>query len=154
MGTEISSLAIPMIESTSSNRNFEASFTKILREEFISFGGVSLVSRGKADAVLVGHVTRLTSEPLTFALNQRNVDGNEITYGITDARRLTIRLDIKMVERDSGNVIWHEAAMEERTSFEVAIDDPIATAYYQDQAVRRISEKLAKRIFLKTMERF
>ena len=56
VGIKIESLSIPLIESTSSNIGFEADFTRIIREEFISHAKVPLVSSSKAQAVLTGRI--------------------------------------------------------------------------------------------------
>jgi hypothetical protein len=43
--------------------------------------------------------------------------------------------------------------MEEEASFEV-VADPLITRYNQQQALLKIARLLAKRIYLKTVERF
>jgi hypothetical protein len=60
---------------------------------------------------------------------------------------------MQLVERASGKVVWHDAAMEEKASFSVETD-PLATRYHKQQALEKIARRLAKRIYLKTMERF
>lgn len=153
MGIKIESLSIPLIESTSSNMGFEADFTRIIREEFISHARVPLVSISKAQAVLTGRIYDIRTEALTYNLRQETVQDQLITHEVTNSRRLKVRLDIKLTDRSTGRDIWHEGAMEEKASFRVETD-PLATQYYQQEALEKIARRLAKRIYLKTMERF
>lgn len=153
VGIEIQSLAIPMVTSTSSDLAFEPDFTRVIREEFISYGKISIVSQEKAQAVLTGHVYDIAIEPLAYRITQPSVGGRVVTHEVTKASRLRMKLDMKLIDRTTGRVIWHEKAMEEKASFNVG-DDPLASRYNQRQALERISRQLAKRIFLKTMERF
>ena len=48
LGMTIDSIAIPMIESTASNRGVEPDFTRIVREEFISLARVPLAPEAEA----------------------------------------------------------------------------------------------------------
>lgn len=153
LGIKIQSLAIPLIESTSSKIGFEADFTRIIREEFISHAKVPLVRRENAQAVLTGRVYDLRTEPLTYNIQEQTVRGQLTTHEVTNRRRLRIKIDIRLTEIGSGEVIWHEKAMEERASF-IVENDPLANRFNQQQALKRIARRLAKRIYLKTMERF
>jgi len=57
------------------------------------------------------------------------------------------------VDRRQGKVIWTEAAMEEQASYVIS-GDPLETRYSERQALEKIASRLAKRIYLRTMERF
>jgi hypothetical protein len=153
LGTKIESIAIPLIESTSSIIGFEAEFTRFIREEFISFGRVSLVSKETAQVVLTGRIHDIKTEPLIFDIQQQVVSGVLTTDEITSRRRLKIRLDMKLTERATGRILWQDKHMEDRASFEVDAD-PLVTRFNQSRALERIARELARRIFLKTMERF
>lgn len=153
VGIQIESLAIPMITSTSSQTGFEADFTKVIREEFISHGKIPLVSEAGAHAVLIGRIYNIETEALSYDYQQHTVGGYSTTHEVTKSRRLKIRLDMQLIDKRNNRVIWHEKAMEERASFEVDAD-PIATRYHQRQALEKIARRLAKRVYLKTAERF
>ncbi|MBN2126303.1 MAG: hypothetical protein JW821_18530 [Deltaproteobacteria bacterium] len=153
VGIRLDSLAIPLIKSTSSQPGFEADFTKILRQEFISHGRVPLLGEDRAQAVLQGRVQEIITEPLTYSYQDATVKGYDTTYELTRSRRLRIRLDVRLVNRADGKVIWQEPAMEEKASFDVGTD-PLANRYHQQQALDKIARRLAARIYLKTMERF
>ena len=153
LGIKLESLAIPMIESTSSEIGFEAAFTRIVRNKFIAQGKVPLVSVEKAQAVLTGRVYRIWTEPISYETTQQTVSGVVTNFEVTRSRRLRLTLDMRLTDTRTGKVIWHEKAMQEKAIFAVS-EDPLETQYNQRLAEEFIARQLADRIFLKTMERF
>jgi len=153
IGVEIRSLAIPLMASTSSIKGFESDFTRIIREEFISHSKVPIVPKEDAQALLIGQIQEVSTQPLTYDLQQYHVGGRTTTHETTSSRRLKIRLDISLTDRDTGKTIWHDDSMEEEAGFDVGTD-PLTDRYNQKQALKKIARLLAKRIYLKTMERF
>jgi hypothetical protein len=153
LGIQLESLAIPLFSSTSSEIGFESDFTKMIRQEFISHGRVPIVPEEKAQAVLAGRVVEVRAEPLTYRSQDVNVGGYTSTYEVTKSRKLRVRLEVQLVDRRSGKVIWREAAMEDQASYAVS-GDPLETRYTEQQALQKIASRLAKRIYLRTMERF
>ena len=153
MGIDISSVAIPLMESTSSSLGFESDFTRIIREEFVSHSKVPLVSKENASYILVGKIVEIKTKALGYDLLKRDRRGEEYTYEITDSRRMYIELDAKLLERSTGNVIWSEKGMKERAYYDVT-SDPMANRYNQREAIRKMARRFAERMFLKTMERF
>jgi hypothetical protein len=153
VGIQLESLAIPMFSSTSSQIGFEADFTKVIRQEFISQGRVPLVPEEKAQAVLIGKIVEIRADPLTYRSQDVTIGGNTSTFEVTKSRKLIVKLEIQMVDRRSGKVIWREAGMEDQASYAVS-GDPLETRYTEQQALQKIAGRLAKRIYLRTMERF
>ncbi|MBW2614604.1 MAG: hypothetical protein JRD02_00295 [Deltaproteobacteria bacterium] len=153
VGLQIEGLAIPLMESTSSSLGFEGDFTRIIRQEFASHARFPLVSREKASTVLIGKVYDIKTDPYTYNLTQTMVAGEKTNYSTTSARWLKIKLDVKLVDRKTGKIIWHDKKMEEETTFAVGTD-PLANRYNERRAVQQIARSLAQRIYLKTMERF
>jgi outer membrane lipopolysaccharide assembly protein LptE/RlpB len=153
VGISIESLAIPLFSSTSSEIGFEADFTRIIRNEFISHARVPLVPEERADKVIMGRIYDITTSPLTYDSTDFTVSGEVTTYDVTRSRDLIIKLDAQLVDRRDGKVIWRERTMTGSNSF--AVDpDPMVTRYNQKLALERIARRLAKQIYLKTMERF
>lgn len=153
LGMRYESLAIPLIGSTSSEMGVEADFTEIIREEFISHGKVPIVASESAQTVLIGKLYDFQAEPLSYLFQQQTVYGHVVTHEVTHGRRLKVKLDIRLTDRATGKVIWHEKAMEEKAAYLVE-RDPLVTINNQRQALREIARRLSKRIYLKTMERF
>ena len=142
----ISSMAIPLMETPSSDIGFEGDFTKMIRRAFVSHSQIPLVSKEKAAAVLIGKVTDIKTEPLSYRVTDE-------TFDVTTSRWLKIRLSAKLVERGTGKAIWNDPNMVEKASFTVD-SDPLKTRYNQRRATKKIAQLLAERIYLKTMERF
>ena len=153
VGIEIDSIAIPLMTSTSSVRGFESDFTRMIREEFISHAKVPIVNREQARMVLSGRIYDIRTQPLTYDVQQQTVGGKSIAHETTSSRRLRIRLDISLKDTQTGKTIWHDSSMEEEARFEVGTD-PLANQYNEQQALMKIARILAKRVYLKTMERF
>ena len=153
LGMTIDSIAIPMIESTASERGVEPDFTKIVREEFISLAKVPLSAETEAQTVLSGRIYRIETQPLSFDVRETDINGDTANFSVTTSRRLSIRLDAKLTERKSGKVIWHDPRMEEKSRFDVSTD-PLVNRRNEQLALERIARLLARRMYQKTMERF
>ncbi len=153
VGLKIRSLAIPLMASTSSSLGFEGFFTKAIRDEFVSHSKVLLISKEKAEAVLLGQVVEIRTEPLTYSLTQSTVEGKVTTYELTDKRRLRIKLSVSLVEGSSGKIIWADKDLEEKGTFSVGTD-PLVNRFNERKAIQEIARSLARRLYLKTMERF
>jgi hypothetical protein len=145
IGIKYNGLAIPLMTSTSSTVGFEADFTKIIRQEFITHARVSFVPKERAQAVIIGRIFDIRTEPLSYHTQN--------TYQVTRSRRLRVKLDVSLTDTVTGKVIWHEGAMVEEASFIVG-EDPLQNRYNQQQALESIARAMAKRIYSKTMERF
>jgi hypothetical protein len=153
LGVSFTSLAIPLFESTSADRGFEAEFTEIVRNEFISRSKIPLVSKDQAGAILYGRIYQINTQPLTYDSVRQTVNGNTVNYETVGSRKLIVRLSLTMKDSATGKIIWHEDSMEETADFK-ASDDPIQNRYNMDQAVRSIASLMAKRIYQNAMERF
>jgi hypothetical protein len=153
IGIQVKSLAIPLMTSTSSSLGFEADFTRIIRQEFIDHAKVPLVPKETAHAVLLGRITEIKTEPLSYRVSKNRVNGRNFTYEETRTRRLSIRLAARLVDRVTGKVIWEAADMEEKASFKVD-SDTLAQRYYERMALQETARRFAKRLYLRTMERF
>jgi hypothetical protein len=153
MGIEMESMAIPMIESTSSEPGFEADFTRVIREEFIRNSKIPLVPKEEAQTVLSGRIYDIRTEPVSYDLDQQTVNGAVTTYTETKTRMLRVRVDMRFEDKYTGKVIWRDENLEEKTS-DVVDRDPLVTRFNRKKALETIAERLAKRIFLQTMERF
>lgn len=153
VGIELESVAIPLFTSTSSEIGFEADFTRVIRDEFISHARVPLVPEETAEMVIVGRIQDVRTDPLTYDSRDFTVSGEVETYEVTRSRNLRVTLDVRLVDNRQGRVIWQDRNMVETVSFTVDAD-PFATRYSQSLALERIARRMAKKIYLKTMERF
>ena len=153
VGVSLENLAIPLFTSTSTDIGFEADFTRIVREEFISHARVPLVPEERAHTVLVGRIIEIRTDPIGYDAKPFTVNDRSGTFTVTTTRRLKIRLDVQLLDRVQGKVIWHDASIEERSSFQVDTD-PLTTRFYQEQALEKLARRAAKKMYQRTMERF
>jgi hypothetical protein len=153
VGIEFENLAIPLFTSTSSDIGFEAAFTRIIREEFISHAKVPLVPEEKAHVVLIGRIYEIGTDPSGYDSMIFTTGDQSSTFTVTNTRRLRVKLDVQLVDRVRGKVIWHDTAMEERTSYQVE-RDIMVTQSYQQQALEKLARRVAKKIYLRSVERF
>jgi hypothetical protein len=147
VGIDIQSLAIPILESTSSLAGFEGDFTRMIRQEFVSHSRVPLVPREEAQMVLLGRIHTIKTDPLGYSLAVSR------DYPVTSSRWLIMRLEARLVDRRTGKTVWTEKDLEEKASFQVG-GDPLVNRHNERRAIEEIAGRLAKRIYLKTMERF
>jgi len=152
-GIRIESLSIPLFTSTSSEVGFEADFTGVIRDEFISHAGVPLVPEGKAEKVIVGRIHDVRTDPLTYGSTNFTVSGQPAIFDVTRSRNLRVILDVRLVDKRQGVVIWHDPNMTESVSFTVD-PDPLVTRHNQKTALESIARRMAKKIYQRTMERF
>jgi hypothetical protein len=153
VGLQIESMSIPMVETTSSLLGLESEFTQILRREFASNSRIPIVSREKSQTVLLGSVYDISFEPLSYESRQFAVGDDTATYSVTNSRWLRLKMNAKLVDRTTGQVIWERRGMEERVRFNVG-SDPLENRFEERKAVERIAQRLAARIYAQTMERF
>jgi hypothetical protein len=153
VGISIDSLALPLMESTSSFLAFEGEFSRAIREEFASHGRVPIVSREEAAAVLIGKIYEIETRPYSYDILHRDVRSRQTDYEVTNARWLEIMLKIRLEDRATGRIIWEDRKMTERHTYAVT-HDPLANRFNQRKALRAIARTLARRIYAKTMERF
>ncbi|MBN2031729.1 MAG: hypothetical protein JW836_00515 [Deltaproteobacteria bacterium] len=153
LGISIESLAIPLFSSTSSEIGFEADFTRVIRDEFISHARVPLVPEQRAEKVIIGRIYDVRTDPLTYESREVTVSGQVRTYDVTRSRNLRLTLDARLVDRREGRVIWRDRSMMDSTGF-VVDPDPMVTRHNQKEALERIARRLAKKIYQMTMERF
>jgi hypothetical protein len=153
LGIKLQSVAIPLIQSSSSELDFEGIFTKVFRDVFISKTNVPLLPEARADAVLAGRIYEIRTEPIAFNQTQQIVDGQTTTFTVTSRRQVFIKMDAKFTIKATGNVLWHEQAMVERASYDVGAD-PLVNRFNEQKAYEAIARLLADRLFLKSTERF
>jgi hypothetical protein len=153
VGIALENVAIPLFTATSSEIGFEADFTRIVRQEFISHARVPLVPEERAEKVILGRIHDVRTDPLTYDSIESTVSGETVTYWATASRNLRVYLDVRLVDKNQGKVVWQERNMSESISFAVS-PDPLVTRYNQKLALERIARRMAKKIYLNAMERF
>ncbi len=152
-GAGFHKIAIPISEGDSTFPGLEAAFTTAFREEFASRSGLRLVSKEEADVILEAKISRIKTTPSAYSVEQFNIGGLATEYETTSKRTLMVRLEARLIHKGSGKVIWKDSRIEERSSYPVG-KDPLVNIHHERRAYIDIAKRLARRIFLKTVERF
>jgi hypothetical protein len=153
VGIELTGIAIPMIVSTSSVRGFEADFTTVLRNEFISRGRVPIKGMDNAQMILEVQVYEVSTRPLTYDSKKRETSGGTVFHETTGSRRLTLRLSASLVNRSTGETVWSDPSITEEAGFDIT-SDPLINRKNEEDALLKIARIVSGRIFNMTMERF
>lgn len=153
VGVEIESLAIPMIESSSSEKGFEADFTTVLRNEFISHSRVPIKNKDQAKMILQVQVYEISTQPLTYNSTRSEVSGREVIHETTARRRLTVRLSASLIDRSTGNAVWSDPDITEEAGFDIS-SDPLVNRKSERDALLKVARLVSGRLFNMTMERF
>ncbi len=153
VGISIPSIAIPVMASKSSSPGFEADFTRMVRQEFVSHARVPIVPQEEASFLLTGEVYDIITEPLTYRSTKTKFQDETYYYDTTSSRTLSLKLRAKLLDRKTGEPVWEEEAMEAKATYSVS-SDPMTTRFNEKRAVQTIAKDLAEKIYLKTMERF
>jgi hypothetical protein len=152
-GMDIDGLALSLVESPSSSLGFEAEFTRTLRKEFISFSRVPLMHERDAPYVLECSVQDISTEPRRHSPTRTVFQGEEHVFWRTSARRISISIDARMVDRSSGNVIWQDDSIVETATWDLGAD-PLSDREARRRAVRQLAERLAAKLYSRTVDRF
>jgi len=153
IGLRYDKLAIPIFPSTSSFLGYEAEFTRVLREHFITHSRMNIVRRKNAQVVLSGAISSIITEPLTYSTKKQVIHGFTSTHAVTRSREMRVRVEAKLLDTKNGSIIWQASDLTHTAGFSVSAD-PLRTRYNQRQAFIAIARDIATRIYSKTMERF
>ncbi|MBN1904218.1 MAG: hypothetical protein JW927_03890 [Deltaproteobacteria bacterium] len=153
VGIELKSIAIPMIESTASEKGFEADFTTVLRNEFISRGRLPIKGMDNAQMILKVQIYEVMAQPLAYDSTKREISGHEIMHETTGKRRMTLRLNASLVNRLTGETVWSDLSITEEAGFDIT-SDPLMNRKSERDALLKIARLVSGRIFNRTMERF
>lgn len=144
---------MPPIQSRSSFPGFEGDVSRIFHEEFIAHCQLPVVRREEAEAVFLGEIRDIRVEPSAYEVVKRTVGGQELSYQVTSRRSMRVNLSGKLIHRQTGEMIWEDRDMEETAFYDVGTD-PMTNRYNERRALQEVAERLARRVFAKTMERF
>lgn len=135
-------VAVPVFENMTTEPGIEAVFTGALRQEFLTKSRLRVVPESQADAVFIGRIRRLWTTDVAHRAAQDTV-----------LTRLTVTLDVRCVERETGKILWQDPAL---THFEDYMQDPKALVSFQSRqaALQRAARETAARIFDRFMSQF
>src|SRR3972149_4640267 len=114
---KVDSIYIPVFDNTTFRRGLEFELTKAVKDEIMSKTNLKIVQKDSADTILNGTITSVTEGILT----------QDITDNIVESR-LTIHVDIKLVDRRTDRVLISESDLKGSAEFIVKRGETIESA--------------------------
>lgn len=126
---------------TFENRTFEhaieVKLSKIVTNEFILSGALSVVDISRADIQLTGEILEYVLEPYTYGATKTDVE----------QYRVLVRVSVSLTDTDTGEAIWEEKKMEGDGTYHLSG----SRARTEDEALEDALDELAKAIVSKVV---
>lgn len=134
---------IEVLENRTSKIGVERIVTNQLILEFSRQRESSLVStQDEADAILKGSINSIRTQTISRVDNE-----------VANEREVTMTVDLKLINREGGAVIWAANGISDREAY--AVDNSkIETDRNEAAATSRLSERIAERIFSRLTDDF
>ena len=139
----VNSIFIEVLENRTSKSGVERIVTNQLIFEFSRQRERSLVSNlEEADAVLKGSINSLRTQTIS-----------RVDTGVASEREVVMMVDLRMIKKDGGAVIWAANGLSDREAYDVN-NSKIETDRNEELAIGRLSERLSERIFNRLTDDF
>jgi hypothetical protein len=139
---KVRTIAIPAFENLTTRYRLTERIPQNIGREFISRTRYQVVpDQSQADAILRGAITNYIAYPVI------NVSGR------TSVVQMSVFLQLTLVERETGKVIYTRPSFEVRQRYEISQDQ---VAYFEesDTAVERLSRDVARTVVSAVLEAF
>jgi outer membrane lipopolysaccharide assembly protein LptE/RlpB len=134
---------IEVFENRTSKIGVERIVTNQLIFEFSRQRESSLVSKlDKADAVINGSINSIRTQTIS-----------RLDTEVANEREVVMTVDLRMIKKDGGAVIWAAKGLSDREAYDVA-SNKIQTDRNEEAAIQRLSERLSERIFNRLTDDF
>jgi outer membrane lipopolysaccharide assembly protein LptE/RlpB len=141
---KIKTIAIPAFGNTTIRYKLTERLPAAITREFLSRTRYQVVADpNEADAILQGAVVNYFSYPTTF----------DPKTGRAAGVQMSVFLQIRLVDRESGAVLFSRPNMEVRQRYEISADQ---VAYFEesDIALERLSKDVARQLVSAILENF
>ena len=139
----VNTIFIEVVENRTSKIGVERIVTNQLVFEFSRRRESSLVSKmDEADAILKGSINSIRTQTIS-----------RIDTEVANEREVTMTMDLKMIKREGGAVIWVATGLADREAYDV-VNAKIETDRNEELAIRRLSERISERIFNRLTDDF
>lgn len=142
MPGNVSTISIPFLKNHVQKPDIETIFTTALINEFVK-SGIAKVVDENAEAILNGAVIGYNLTPVSFNSND-----------VIQEYRLTIKLEINLVRKSDGKVLWEDKNITDYEDFKVNTADINATKTADLDAVKKMAGDTARLIKERMLERF
>ena len=134
---------IEVIENRTSKIGVERIVTNQMIFEFSRRRENSLVSKlDEADAILKGSINSIRTQTIS-----------RVDTEVANEREVTMKLDLKLIKKDGGAVIWVANGLSDREAYDV-VNSKIETDRNEELAIGRLSERLSERVFNRLTDDF
>ena len=134
---------IEVIENRTSKIGVERIVTNQMIFEFSGRRENSLVSKlDEADAILKGSINSIRTQTIS-----------RVDTEVANEREVTMKLDLKLIKKDGGAVIWVANGLSDREAYDV-VNSKIETDRNEELAIGRLSERLSERVFNRLTDDF
>lgn len=142
MPGNVATISIPFLKNQAQKPDVETLITTALVDEFVKSGIIKVVEQD-AEAVLNGAITGYDLTPVSF--NKSDA---------IQEYRLTIKLDISLVRKRDGKILWEDKNIADYEDFKVTTADVNATKSAELDAVRKMAKDTARLIKERMLEDF
>ncbi len=130
---QIRTIAVPVFSNATFEPALEQAVTLAVKEAFIRDGRWRLVDHPEsADATISGQILSFDRAPLSFSVER-----------VVTQYRVTLRVDLSLVERATGKILWRESGITGRAEYFLT-SDIAQTRSAEDRAIREASNSLAE----------
>jgi len=137
----IKSINIVTFQNRTSEVGVENTFTSELVDQFITNSDVMVTRQASADAVMEGSIVAIRSGTIARKGPQTSLES-----------RVYMTVDLKLTARD-GKVLWFSKGISEKEEYDVD-DDKTQTESNKRKAIKRLSTKLAERVYNRLTDDF
>jgi hypothetical protein len=140
----IRTIAIPAFGNNTTRYKLTERLPSAITREFLTRTRYRVITDvNQADAILTGTVLNVVNSPTIF----------DTTSGRAAGLMIAVYLNVRLVERATGNVLFTRPMMEIRERYEVSIEQ---TAYFDESeaALDRLSHQVARSIVAQVLEAF
>ena len=140
--SDVKSIFVTNFKNRTSESGLETIITNELIDEFTKNRKDALASRqDEAEAVLTGVVK---------SIDISTISHDEIN--ISNERRVTIRVDLKLVHK--GRSIWNASSISADEAYSVVAGDKVRTEQNKNRAIALAADRLSEKIFNRLTEDF
>ena len=139
----VNTIYVEVLDNRTSKIGAERVVTNQLIFEFSRRRKESLVSKSdEADAILKGSINSIITKTIS-----------RVDVGVANERQVTMKVDLKLIKRDGGSVIWAANNLSDREAYDVD-DSKTETDLNEGLAIQRLSERISERVFNRLTDNF
>ena len=139
----VDTIYVEVMENRTSKIGAERIVTNQLIFEFSRRRESSLVSKWEeADAILKGSINSIRTQTIA-----------RIDTEVANEREVIMTVDLRLIQKDGGTVIWAASGLSDREAFDVD-SVKIETDRNEELAIRRLSARMSERIFNRLTDDF